>query len=84
MEEGHGSGEAVAEGAQLTLLRVYAQTSFFFKKTLLSAMHSHAFRWFSAAPLVFLFLGLLPLVTAESDLADFLCYVWRRRWVDFI
>jgi hypothetical protein len=28
---------------------------------LLSAMHSHAFRWFSAAPLVFLFLGLLPL-----------------------
>jgi hypothetical protein len=29
MEEGHGSGEAVAEGAQLTLLRVYAQTSFY-------------------------------------------------------
>jgi hypothetical protein len=28
---------------------------------LLSVMHSHAFRWFSAAPLVFLFLGLLPL-----------------------
>ncbi len=28
---------------------------------LLSAMHSHAFRWFSAAPLVFLCLGLLPL-----------------------
>jgi hypothetical protein len=28
---------------------------------LLSAMHSHAFRWFSAAPLVFLFLALLPL-----------------------
>jgi hypothetical protein len=24
-------------------------------------MHSHAFRWFSATPLVFLFLGLLPL-----------------------
>jgi Leucine-rich repeat (LRR) protein len=21
-------------------------------------------------------------LTAESDLADFLCYVWRRRWVD--
>jgi hypothetical protein len=28
---------------------------------LLSAMHSHSFRWFSAAPLDFLFLGLLPL-----------------------
>ncbi len=28
---------------------------------LLSAMHSHTFRWFSAAPLVFLFLGFLPL-----------------------
>jgi hypothetical protein len=28
---------------------------------LLSAIHNHAFRWFSAAPLVFLFLGLLPL-----------------------
>ncbi len=28
---------------------------------LLSAMHSHPFCWFSAAPLVFLFLGLLPL-----------------------
>jgi hypothetical protein len=23
-------------------------------------------------------------LTAESDLADFLCYVWRKRWVDFI
>ncbi len=28
---------------------------------LLSAIHSHAFRWFSAAPLIFLFLGLLSL-----------------------
>jgi hypothetical protein len=28
---------------------------------LLSAMHSHTFRWFSAAPLLFVFLGLLPL-----------------------
>jgi hypothetical protein len=28
---------------------------------LLSAMHIHGFHWFSAAPLVFLFLGLLPL-----------------------
>ncbi len=28
---------------------------------LLSAMHSHAFRWVSAAPLVLLFLGILPL-----------------------
>jgi hypothetical protein len=28
---------------------------------LLSTMHSRAFRWFSAAPLVFLFLGFLPL-----------------------
>ncbi len=28
---------------------------------LLSVMHSHTFRRFSAAPLVFLFLGLLPL-----------------------
>jgi hypothetical protein len=28
---------------------------------LLSAMHSRAFRWFSAAPLVFLFIGFLPL-----------------------
>jgi hypothetical protein len=33
----------------------------FIKKTWLSPMHSDAFRWFSAAPLVFLFLGLLPL-----------------------
>jgi hypothetical protein len=64
VEEGHGSGEAVAQGAQLTLLRAYAQTSFFSRKPgfLLSAMHSHVvFRWFSAAPLVFLFLDLLPL-----------------------
>jgi hypothetical protein len=28
---------------------------------LLSAMHNHAFRWFSAAPPVFLFLGFLSL-----------------------
>jgi hypothetical protein len=28
---------------------------------LLSAMHSRAFRWFSEAPLVFLFLDFLPL-----------------------
>jgi len=28
---------------------------------LLSALHSHAFCWLSAAPLVFLFLGFLPL-----------------------
>ncbi len=27
----------------------------------LSAMHRYAFRWFSASPLVFMFLGLLPL-----------------------
>ncbi len=32
---------------------------------LLSAMHSHTFRWFSATPLVFLFLGLLPLQMNE-------------------
>jgi hypothetical protein len=23
-------------------------------------------------------------LSAESDLADFLCYLWRRRWEDFI
>ena len=36
---------------------------FIIKKTWLSAfsLHSHAFRWLSAAPLVFLFLGFLPL-----------------------
>ncbi len=28
---------------------------------LLSALHSHTFRWLSATPLVFLFLGFLPL-----------------------
>jgi hypothetical protein len=32
---------------------------------LLSAMHSHAFRWFSASPLVFLLLGLLPLQLSQ-------------------
>jgi len=30
------------------------------------------------------FVPLSSSLTAESDLADFLCYVWRRRWVDFI
>ncbi len=40
----------------------------FIKKTWLSAMHSHAFRWFSATTLVFLFLGFLPLQ---------LNYIWR-------
>ncbi len=51
-----------------SIVRVYAQMSFFFKSKmplrkpsfLLSAMHSHAFCWFSAAPLVFLFLVLFP------------------------
>ncbi len=42
--------------------RVYEQNEFLSRKPgfLLSAMHSHTFRWFSAAPLVFVFLGLLP------------------------
>jgi hypothetical protein len=57
----------------------------FIKKTWLSAF-SYAQICIS---LVFcLSLGfLVPLsssLTAESDLADFLCHVWRRRWVDFI
>ncbi len=57
----------------------------FIKKTWLSAF-SHAQ---SRISLVFcLSLGFLvpwsSSLTAESDLADFLCHVWRRRWVDFI
>jgi hypothetical protein len=40
---------------------------------LLSAMHSRVCCWFSAAPLVFWFSSL----TAESELADFVCYVWE-------
>jgi hypothetical protein len=52
---------------------------------LLSAMHTAQ----SRISLVFCrFLGFLVLwfsyLTAESDLVDFLCYVWRRRLVDFI
>jgi hypothetical protein len=47
-----------------SVLRVYAQTSFY-QENLAFCFQlctvTHAFRWFSAAPLVFLFLGLLPL-----------------------
>jgi hypothetical protein len=42
-------------------------------------MHSRAFHWFSAAPLVFLFLAWVSYITAESNLADFVCYAWRKR-----
>ncbi len=45
---------------------------------LLSAMHSRAFRWFFAGPLVFLLLGFL-LLQAESDLADFfVCVMYGK------
>ncbi len=49
---------------------------------LISAMHSHTFRWFSDAPLVFLFLGFLPLQL--NEIWRIFCFVWKRRWVDFI
>jgi hypothetical protein len=45
-------------------LRMYAQTIYYQENLafcLLSAMQSRAFRWFSANPLVSLFLGFLPL-----------------------
>ncbi len=63
--------------------RVYEETSFI-KKTWLSAFsyaQSHISLVFCRS------LGFrVPWsssLTAESDLADFLCYVWRRRWMDF-
>jgi hypothetical protein len=43
--------------------RVHAQTIYYQENLagfLLSALHSRAFHWLSAAPLVFLFLGFLP------------------------
>jgi hypothetical protein len=49
---------------KVLVLRLYAQTIFYQENLacfLLSAMHCRAFRWFSAAPLVLLFLGFLPL-----------------------
>jgi hypothetical protein len=49
------------------------------KKTWLSALSyaQSSILLVSASPLVFLFLGFLPL-TAKSDLADFVSYVWRQ------
>jgi hypothetical protein len=51
---------------------------------LLSAMHSHAFRWFSAAPLVFLFLGLLPLQLYQIWRIFFVMYGEECGWTLFV
>ncbi len=60
-------GDGAEAGALILQVWMYAEgvctDEFLSRKPgfLLSAMHSHTFRWFSAALLVFLFLGLLPL-----------------------
>jgi hypothetical protein len=43
---------------------------------LLSAMHSRFFRWFSAAPLGFLFLGFLPLQL--NQIWQILCVMYEE------
>jgi hypothetical protein len=67
VEEGHGSGQAVAEGAQLTLLRVYAQTSFYQEDLAFSYAQSRISFVFCRS-LGFL-VHLSSSLTAESDLA---------------
>jgi hypothetical protein len=39
-------------------------------------MHSHPFRWFSAAPLVFLFLGFPPLTIKQ--IWRILCFIYKE------
>ncbi len=83
MEEGHGSGQAVAQGAQFTLLRVYAQTSFYQEDHAFSYAQSRISLVFSRS------LGFLDpwssSLTAESDFADFMCYVYGEKggWTFF-
>ncbi len=49
---------------------------FIIKKTWLSAMHGRTFRWFSASPLVFLFLGFLSL--QRNQIWRILCLMYEE------
>ncbi len=51
---------------------------------LLSALHSHTFRWFSVTPLVFLFLGLLPLQLNEIWRIFCVMFGEEGRWTSFV
>jgi hypothetical protein len=72
--------------AAYSLLRVYAQTTFYqenlaFCFQLCTVTHLVGF---SAAPLVFLFLCLLPLQLNQIWRIFCVMYLWRRRCFDFI